>query len=75
MNLALEERESVTMRGNDSLRLEVYLERSLGWLRMRVLWIPWVKRYGVFGGWGKAAGEVELLLVVNGLDINRSAET
>ena len=29
---------------------------------------------GAFGGWGMVAGKVEVLLVVSGLDVNRSVE-
>jgi len=31
-------------------------------------------RYGAFGGWEMAAGKVEVLLVVSGLDVDRSEE-
>ena len=31
-----------------------------------------VKMYGAFGRWGMAAGKMEVLLVVSGLDIDRS---
>ena len=30
------------------------------------------KRYGVFGGWGMTTGKVEILLVVSGLDMDRT---
>ena len=33
------------------------------------------KRYGVFDGWGLAAGKVNVLLEDSGLDVDRSAET
>ena len=32
------------------------------------------KRYGAFNTWGLAAGEVGVLLVVDGLDVDRGAE-
>ena len=32
------------------------------------------KKYGTFDGWGMSAGEVEVLLVVSGLDVDRSAK-
>ena len=35
-NLLLEKRQSITMEENTEVRLEVKLERSLGWLQMHV---------------------------------------
>ena len=32
------------------------------------------KRYGMFSGWGMAAGKVEVLLVVGGFDVDGGAE-
>ena len=32
------------------------------------------ERYGTFAGWVMAAGKVEVLLVFNGLDVERSVE-
>jgi hypothetical protein len=41
---------------------------------MRLPQIAWKKSYGAFGRWGMAAGKVEVLLVVSGPDVDRSAE-
>ena len=68
MNLALEKGVKA------EVRLEVKLERSLGWLQMRLPKMAWEKGIGTFSGWGMAAGKVEVLLVVGGFDVDGGAE-
>ena len=66
MNLAFENRERVTTggKGRSEFRDEA------GKVTEMIADVPNAdslgKRYGTFGGWGMAAGKVEVLLVVSG---------
>ena len=44
------------------------------WLKVHLPYTDWGKRYGAFGEWKMTAGKVEILLVVSGLEVDRSAE-
>jgi hypothetical protein len=53
---------------------EVILERSLEMVADVPTMDSLRERYGTYDGWGMAAGKVEVLVVVSGLDVGRSAE-
>jgi hypothetical protein len=65
VNMALEKGERVTTEGK--VRLEVKLERSLGWLHG---W-PGKKLWNI---WWMTAGKVEVMPMLSGFDVGRSAE-
>ena len=71
MNLALEKRVRVTTgcKGRGEIISEV------GKVTGMVADAPIIDSLGSFGGWGMAAGKVEVLLVISGLDMDRSMET
>ena len=70
MNLALEKGERVTTGGKDRGEAGEVTGVVANALTMDGLG----KSYGTFGGWGMAAGKVEVLLVVGGFDVDGGAE-
>ena len=68
MNLALEKGERVAMA---EVRLEVRLERSLGWFHMCLPQMAWEKGMKHLMDVGTSAGKMEILLVVGGFDVDR----
>ena len=56
------------------MRLEVKLERSLGWLQMRLPRMAWEKGMEPLVDWGWQLKKVEILLVVGGFDVDGGAE-
>ena len=70
MNLALEKGKRVTMGGRGRGEAGEVTGVVVGEPTMDGLG----KTYGVFSGWGVAAGKVEVLLVVGGFDVHGGAE-
>ena len=74
MNLALEKRERVTMEGKGRGEIRGEAVEVTGVVANAPTTDGLGKKYGAYSGWGMVARKVEVLLVVNGFDVDRGAE-
>jgi hypothetical protein len=74
VNLALEKGERVTTGGKGRGEIRGEAGEVIGLVAEAPTTDRLGKRYGVFSGWGMAARKEEVLLVVSGFDVVRSAE-
>jgi hypothetical protein len=74
MNLALEKGERVTMGGKGRDEIGSEAGEVTGVVADAPTMDGLGKRYGMFSGWGMAAGKVEVLLVVGEFDVDGGAE-
>ena len=68
VNLALDKRER--SKGRGEIRSEI--GKVTGIVAVHLPWIDWKKKVWNIGGLGMVAGEVVVLLLISGLDLNRS---
>ena len=74
MNLALEKGERVTTEGKGRGEIGGEAGEVTGVVADAPTTDCLGKRHGTFSGWGMAAGKVEVLLVVDGFDVDGGAE-
>ena len=74
MNLALQEGEKVTTGGKSRGEIRDETGEVTGVVADAPTMDRMRKRYGVFCGWRIAAGKVEVLLMISGLDLGISEE-
>ena len=74
MNLALEKGERLTLGGKSRGEIKGETGEVTGMVANVPTMDSLGRRYGAFSGWGMAAGKVEVLLVINGFDVDRHVE-